>query len=797
MPIVEGGENVKKLFSFLISMMIGTICIYEIRPELIVSRQIVKSIQDLSLAHGEGYVQEGNTFTNQSDNAFFIYDLGEKTEKYEAINLFFDLPEELNQHKIVVDLYHFSEASGIDRVLVSGTLSAGEKRLQLEDDFGSDRFIRIHVRTPVGRPYTITSIAVESESFNFNILTSLLIIFFALVICMLERKIRLVKRTYGFVKWAWDRGGKVQDSFFSLYERHTEKIGQGRIRREQYLFGICSQFIILFFVIHGGGLRFATNDDTTMLAIASGGYGIPSQYIVNIHILIGYLLKGLFIALPGINWLTVFYLCIYIIAFSCLDAVVIEKSKNVLYFLGNIIILNICFVILIGYFSFTVVAYVSAIAGTTAVIYSFEGKAKTPLYCFWGIVLTILGALCRAEVLMTIILVLSLVSIREVLKKKQFKYLIWEFVMGGIMLLSIKSNFWFLNQNPVEKEFLKWGELRSEALDCAVVPYEEVIFEEAGISREEYNACYNAFYYIKDAVSEEKMHKLVELNKIANKYNFDIVGFIIEHFKYLTSFSSWELIYKWIFAILFILNMIFSKREGKEKIFSIWITIVGVEFLYYFINRPLYRVIMPTYMLGCILCILFLEINKIKLNIFLQYKVNCKKLYTSGCILLILFCIVISAGDKREYEKAAYSPERKKVLDYMRKNNDKLFMAGDPAVFSIGICDSVWNYPGKNCNWNLIGNWEIYSVPSNTLMEQYGYSDYPNIAKEAINNDEILFLTTYSYGFEEGGEWIIDLYERYYQIRPQFKKITDLCTNQINDSAREDWAVYELIYIGE
>lgn len=50
---------------------------------------------------------------------------------------------------------------------------------------------------------------------------------------------------------------------------------------------------------------------------------------------------------------------------------------------------------------------------------------------------------------------------------------------------------------------------------------------------------------------------------------------------------------------------------------------------------------------------------------------------------------------------------------------------------------------------------------------------------------------------KRGGEWIIDLYERYYQIRPQFKKITDLCTNQINDSAREDWAVYELIYIGE
>ena len=134
----------------------------------------------------------------------------------------------------------------------------------------------------------------------------------------------------------------------------------------------------------------------------------------------------------------------------------------------------------------------------------------------------------------------------------------------------------------------------------------------------------------------------------------------------------------------------------------------------------------------------------------------------------------------------------------MEKNNDKLFLAGNPAVFSVGVCESVWDYAGKDFNWNLIGNWEIYSVPSNNLMEHYGYSDYENIAKYAVNNDNILILTTYSYTFEDRESYILDLYEKYYGIRPRFEKVEDICINKVSDMASEDWAVYKLVYtVGE
>lgn len=785
----------KRIVWGVISILISILCVYIIKPETIISQEIVESIEDLSLAHGEGYVQEGNRFINQEENAFFVYDLGEGIEKYEAIDLFLDVSGEMEQQNISVDLYHSSEGSEIDKVLVSGELPAGEKEIQFVDDFSADRFIRIYVHAPVGQAYTISAIAVERQTFNLNILSAILIFFIATVIYFIGRKVGIVEQICRLVKWLWNKYDAILERIFSACKNHMMKCSPKRIKQEQYMLLLGSQIILLFFMIWSDKLLYATNDDTTMVAIAGGGYVTPSEYIVNMHIVAGWLLKGLFTALPGINWVTIFYLFGYLVSFVLLDKIVIEKiAGSPLQFFGKAIILDICFGILMGHFSFTIVAYTAAIAGTTAFIYSFEIRKKSvSLYSVFGILLIILASLVRAETLKTVIAVILLICIYDIVQNRNIRYLVLEILIVGIMVLSIKSNFMLMNGNPVEEEFLNWGELRSEALDCAAVPYVEESFEKSGISWEEYSACYNAFYYIKDAVSEEKMQKLIELNQTENKYNFDVMGFVKEHFSYITDIGSYKILCKWIFVCLFLLNMFLGIKRTREKTLLVWLGTVGVEFVYYFIQRSLYRVVMPAYILGSVLLILFSDYDRSKLEAIWKNRINYKKMYIFGCMIFAVVCAAVCIKGE-EYERAAYSDERKKVLDYMEENEDKLFLAGDPAVFSIGICDSVWDYAGKDGNWNLIGNWEIYSVPSNHLMKAYGYSDYNNIAKEAVNNDNMLFLTTYALGFEERAGYILDLYERYYGIRPEFEKVEDICNNQISETARENWAVYRLVY---
>lgn len=780
------------------SVLVSFLCVYIINPEAISSQQIVRSIEDLSLAHGEGYVQEGNCFKNETENAYFVYDLGEGTEKYEAIDLFFDFQGETGQQSIPIDLYHSSEGSEVDKVLVKGELTAGESKAQFVDDFQADRFIRIYVHAPIGQIYTITSIAIEGDAINLNIVSISLILLGSVMIYFVGRKFDIFKLLFEFFKWLWGKYDQTLDKAFYSGRKYLANHDSKEVKRLQFLICICSQAAILLWTIGTNRLLYATNDDTTMVAIAGGGYVAPSEYIVNMHIVIGYLLKALFTILPGINWVTVFYLMVYIVSFVCIDLVIIDKrGVNEFQFVGRTVVADVCFALLIGHFTFTVVAYTAAAAGTMAVVHSFEkSEKKVSTYHIWGMLLLLLAALVRAETLKTILLMLIPLSIYE-LVCGNIRYLVLEFAMAVIMVMSLNSNFRMMNQNPVEEEFLNWGELRSEALDCAVIPYNATVFDNAGISEEEYNACYNAFYYIKEAVSEEKMQSLIQLNNIRNKYNFDLMGFIIEHFNYITGFDSYKAICKWIFVLLFLVNMIWGKKEIKNRILLIWLAVVGVEFLYYFINRPLYRVVMPTYIIGNILIINIGKYDSSKLERIWKSKVNYKKLYIFACMIFSIICAGMGMRVE-EYETAAYSAERYKVLDYMERNSDKLFLAGDPAVFSIGVCDSVWDYAGKDCNWNLIGNWEIYSVPSNNIMKEYGYGDFANIAQYAVNNDDMLFITTYSLSFVERGSYILDLYERYYGIRPWFEKVEDICTNKIGDSVREDWGVYRLVYsIGE
>ncbi len=793
--------RIPKIFCAVTALMLSMLCIYAIKPDMIVSRGVVSSYEDLSAAHGEGYMQEGNRFVNQKEDAYFIFDLGEGIQAYEALDL---LLEPLEQD-IFIDLYHSGDGHETTKALVSGKLSAGDEKIQFADDFRTDRFIRIYVHAPVGQAYTIQEIAIERQTVQINLFVSILILFCTCFFYVFLIKIRLMKWICVSISRIWHIYDRGLDRLSLAYRAHMSAYDEKRIRKEQY--GICllSQAALLIFIILTDRLLYATCDDTTMVAIAGGGYGLPCEYIINMHIVTGWILKALFTYVPGVNWVTVLYIFTYIISFLYLDKITLEGvSVRPLFVFARIIILDISFYLLISHFTFTVAAYASVIAGTAAILYAFKKvfekrKKDAVLHFLAGILYFILAALIRAETIKTALVMLAVLCIYELIRHRNAKYLILEAAAFGIMVFGIQSHRILTERNPLQKEFLTWGELRSEALDCAVVPYDEERFQQAGMSKADYDACYQVFYYIKDAVSKENMQKLIEWNHAENKYNFDGIGYLIEYFRSVSDFHSSTAVCKWVFWAVFLTNLICAKtRRGRMQICSVCIGTLGVDFLYYLIQRALYRVVMPAYLLGTILCLILSEESKREAEWFQKNKISVKKIYVTGCVLFAVICTASFAVMQDDAQTAAYTQERHKVLDYMEKNNDKLFLAGDPSAFSIGVCKSVWDYAGRDYKWNLIGNWEIYSVASNQLLDLYGYSDYENIAKAAINNEHMLFLTAQSFGFEERTNYVIDLYEKYYGIRPSFQKVEDICVNTLNHTIYERWAVYEIVYpVGE
>jgi len=787
--------KIENVFWIVFSFLAAFLVLWLLRPELLVRPVETKEFTDLSAFHGVGYLQEGNTFTVTEEESWYLFDVEQLDGDYSAVNLYFDPAGFTCKKEVLTTLYTSDTGLQENEQAVHQILRPEDRKLRFKGSFGKKNFLRIAVHAPVGESYVLSAITIEQKRISptamaMVLLTGLTALFYGLIHSSELRTVFFRPLRWGHKKW---------DSFLQCTIGQWEKkntFSAALRKRLLLLFG--SQLIILAVFIQQKALIYPLSDDITMIAISGGGYAAPSEYIINMHILIGLFLKGMFSIFPGINWVTVLYLSVYLFAAFCLDMVLAEKenSKNTEYsirFFGDLVVADIFFSLFIGYFSFTVAAYAAAISGTACIVQSFDKNTETQgPFKVCGIVLIIGSVLIRAEVLKTVILVLLPLSLYELVRHKNIRYFVTEFFLVTIMSISILSNLDILVRNPQEAKFFQWGELRSKALDCSPVPYAEELFTEKGISYAEYNACYNAFYYIKGAVSEDVLQGLVDLNHKSNKYNMDLIAFIQKHFSYLKNMTAYESLCQWVFAVLFLGNIFLGTEETRRKSILIYSGTISTEFVYFFIQRSLYRVVMPTYILGTVLLLLSARFHQKKLEYIRNKNVSDKKIYLSGCVLLALTAVILSFNNSPS-EKAAYSQERNKVLEYMKKHEDKLFLAGEPSVFSIGTCESVWNYAGRDGRWNLIGNWEIYSVPSNHLLESYGYYDPENIAYEAVNNDKILFLSARSLEFIKNSGWIIDLYEQYYGIRPRFEKVEDICIDLVNENTYESWASYRLI----
>ena len=463
------------------------------------------------------------------------------------------------------------------------------------------------------------------------------------------------------------------------------------IRFNRFLLAMLSQLLILALLVITNELGYSTNDDTTMLAIVSGGYGTPSPYLVNMHIIIGYLLKWLFTICVSVNWMTVFYIAVYLAAAFLLDLLFIFAKERSFSFWGSIAFVDIAFLIVMSYFSFTVLAYWSAISAFAALTYAAVSKSREGknILTVFGIIMMALAAMIRGEVMKSLLIVYVALILVELIGGKNWRPVLVAGLALLLMVVSIQSNFWISNHNETQKEFLNWGETRSAALDCAAVPYDPVTFAENGISENQYYSIYNAFYYTYDAVDTEVMQKLIDMNTVSNKYDFDFVSFFQWHFSELKETAYFSMLYRVLFIAAVGCFALFGKQKERVLLLLIWAATLFTEFVFFFIQRPIYRVVMPNYIMAVIMIILCCRLDEEKERRLLAEHISFRKLLLSGMAVLVCFT-AFSRTFKNDFImpwKHAEVPL--KVLSYMDDKTSTVFLAGDAAAFDIAVNDSV------------------------------------------------------------------------------------------------------------
>ncbi|MEA4929864.1 MAG: hypothetical protein VB104_14465 [Candidatus Limiplasma sp.] len=563
-------------------------------------------------------------------------------------------------------------------------------------------------------------------------------------------------------------------------------------RSGRFLLFLGIQLALLLILLLSNQIWYILNDDVIMLDIASGGYGAPSPYIVNIHILLGYLYQFLFTLFPATNWVTISYLLAYVGSFIALDWVFSSEKYN---FPLSLAVLSSCLIFFLNHFTFTVVAYCACIAGL--LFLTDAAREEKMRLSQWGIGLGLvtLGVLFRGEVVKSLMIVFAGEILWNLKGKHRARYIGIGILCIGIMYLGINSNMNIETLNPLQKQGLAWGEIRSAALDCQMVPYDAEKFSAYGLSEEQHFAMYNNFYFDRSHLTEQNFRDLIKLNSPANQYNFDLMSYPWSVKMRVWGEPVFSHLYLLLFAAVTLFVLMQSLLENKKRethAFAILLTTVLADMLFYFIRRAPYRVLMPNFVFASLLLLLDCKPS----NLVQSWKEKLQPLAVHLgrlCILFLVFPIMVLY---QSYNAADYLPSYRRpesvhlenfqtVISYLSEHNDNLYLAGDPYVFGLNTCRSVWDLTTNHGFWNVAGNWETYTVPYYQLMKEYNVQNPESLLLEALENEHIKFLTSLGDDFPESRAFILTWLKHFYNIEAKFTKIEDVVKTPYRT-----WSIY-------
>ena len=156
---------------------------------------------------------------------------------------------------------------------------------------------------------------------------------------------------------------------------------------------------------------------------------------------------------------------------------ILFSGRNFFFVLPLLVILQM---ILMKYFSFSVIAYLLSTAG---ILLLFDRKYIV------GALLSLIGLSIRPQIIASLLLLLLPFLVFEVIKEKKKKEF---FVLSALILLIFASNKVYTLTKPDVQEYLTWNTLSTNLRDFPAIDYEKHAkeFQELGVS-EKRLICFN------------------------------------------------------------------------------------------------------------------------------------------------------------------------------------------------------------------------------------------------------------------------------------------------------------------
>ena len=469
-------------------------------------------------------------------------------------------------------------------------------------------------------------------------------------------------------------------------------------------------------------IKYEQVDDFIIYNLYSGLDGTNSIYGVYIHPILCFIIGLFFRVLPSVNWHTMFLLFMQFICFTIIGTIIIRKNKSKLSYILYVLFASVCYTSLLQLLQYTSVAALLILTAFFVMMDYIERNKKGKKYIICYAFLFTIGIMTRMQSLLivapffVIYFIYNLILlIRKKVDKERTIKIIKNYLIFGILTVVVYVSNYIIYNNDIYKNYNEFNNLRTILQDNSYIPYDEnkEIFDEIGWSENDHYLFYTFNFGDESVYNKENLQKIVDYAKNKGElfdYEFelkDISNDLIDQMRDTNPYIS--IIFLGTFLVA-----IYTNKEKRGYIISIFLVTILMNCLFIYLNRTVHRVVIPEYILGATMFLYLIEYkneSKEKINVI-----------RAMSIFIVVATVIFSGGVYEFNYKLGDYDNYKDVIEYTNKHKENVYLYTVPSLQYRYLTYSVYEMPPKGAfsNLRVMGGWDIYTQNYYDFKERYG-----------------------------------------------------------------------------
>lgn len=479
---------------------------------------------------------------------------------------------------------------------------------------------------------------------------------------------------------------------------------------------------------------YETTDDSFMMTIASGEYtGSPSEYLVFINTLFGFLLKFLYTAMPHLNWYPLLMYLLHFWAMVSILYVILSKRRSALCISLFLLFFATVEIYMLNHLQFTTTAFVAG-SGGLCLLFECGSRRNCRSPVLAGLALLLFSSLIRLNSYYLLLLLAVPALIYYLIANRSMRPLLLVAASLALAAAAQQYHLYYYRQDPQWNYYQQYTRLRSYVADYPYFEYSEhtrEIYEAVGWSENDVEMFRRISFADTEVFSLEDLEYIVSHTAI-NRGAAEALATLTE--------AAGELKPIQIYGAAFFLAMAILFLPGRGKLFFFFTILIALAALLFFAYRgrlPV-RILLPIlYFVGLISLVLVSRLTSRE-----------KKQRRAGRIAAALMAIVLAASSVPAFSIQAQ--ESKVNLSIQEnidarlaqlRNADYIYVIWSGNYYDHHRISFFRRPPAQKIKKVYTGGWYCHSPNYYRILEELSIG---NIYLDLLTRDDMLLLTTKS-----------------------------------------------------